>query len=175
MQVQYSLLDARPEHALIAAAQKHDVHLLIYGTVAGGFLGDRWLGKPEPEAPLENRSLTKYKLIIDDFGGWDLFQALLHALRKVADRHGVDIATVASRYMLDLPQVAAVIVGARNREHLIANLKIGSMKLTDADRAEIGAILAERKGPEGDTFELERDREGRHGRIMKYNLSKVAS
>ncbi|WP_395023099.1 aldo/keto reductase [Dongia sp.] len=175
MQVQYSLLDARPERALVAAARKRDIHLLVYGTVAGGFLGDRWLGQPEPEAPLENRSLTKYKLVIDDFGGWDLFQTLLRALRKVADRHGADIATIASRYMLDLPQVAAVIVGARSREHLFANLKIAAVKLSDADRAEIGAILAQRQGPEGDTFELERDREGRHGRIMKYNLSKVAS
>jgi aryl-alcohol dehydrogenase-like predicted oxidoreductase len=175
MQVQYSLLDGRPEHGLIAACCKHNVHLLVYGTVAGGFLGDRWLGAPEPAAPLENRSLTKYKLIIDDFGGWDLFQALLRSLRKVADRHSVDIATVASRYVLDLPQVAAVIVGARNREHLAANLKITTIKLTDGDRAEIGAILTQRKGPEGDTFELERDREGRHGRIMKYNLSRAAS
>ena len=175
MQVQYSLLDARPEHGLVAAAQKHDIHLLVYGTVAGGFLGDRWLGQPEPDGALENRSLTKYKLIIDDFGGWDLFQALLKALRQVADRHGVDVATVASRYVLDLPRVAAVIVGARNQAHLAANLKIADLKLTDADRAEIGAVLAERKGPEGDTFELERDREGRHGRIMKYNLSRAAS
>jgi aryl-alcohol dehydrogenase-like predicted oxidoreductase len=175
MQVQYSLLDARPEHALVGACRKHHVHLLVYGTVAGGFLGDRWLGQLEPQAPLENRSLTKYKLVIDDFGGWDLFQALLRVLRQVADRHGVDIATIASRYMLDLPQVAAVIVGARNREHLIANLKVAAVKLSDPERAEIGAVLAQRKGPEGDTFELERDREGRHGRIMKYNLSRVAS
>jgi aryl-alcohol dehydrogenase-like predicted oxidoreductase len=175
MQVQYSLLDARPEHGLVEACRKHRIHLLVYGTVAGGFLGDRWLGAPEPEAPLENRSLTKYKLVIDDFGGWDLFQALLRALRTVADRHGVDIATVASRYVLDLPQVAAVIVGARNRAHLVANLKITTIKLTDQDRAEIGAVLGQRQGPEGDTFELERDREGRHGRIMKYNLSRVAS
>jgi aryl-alcohol dehydrogenase-like predicted oxidoreductase len=172
MQVQYSLLDARPENVLIAAAKKHDIHLLIYGTVAGGFLGDRWLGQPEPQAPLENRSLTKYKLVIDDFGGWDLFQALLRALRQIADRHGVDIATVASRAMLDLPQVGAVIVGARSQAHLAANLKIADIKLTEQDRREIGAILTQRQGPEGDTFELERDRTGRHGSIMKYNLSR---
>jgi aryl-alcohol dehydrogenase-like predicted oxidoreductase len=172
MQVQYSLLDARPEHGLLAAAKQHDVRLLIYGTVAGGFLGDRWLGEKEPQAPLENRSLTKYKLIVDDFGGWDLFQALLRVLRYIADRHGTDIATIASRYMLDLPQVGAVIVGARSRAHLAANLKIAEIKLTDIDRSEIGAILAQRKGPEGDTFELERDRTGRHGSIMKYNLSR---
>ena len=50
--------------------------LLCYGTVAGGFLSDRWLGVPEPAEPLENRSLTKYKLIIDDIGGWDFFQCI---------------------------------------------------------------------------------------------------
>ena len=172
MQVQYSLLDARPENALIAVAKKHDIHLLIYGTVAGGFLGDRWLGLPEPQMPLENRSLTKYKLIIDDFGGWDLFQTLLRALRNVADRHSTDIATIASRTMLDLPQVAAVIVGARSQAHLAANLKIADIKLTEADRREIAMVLAQRRGPDGDTFELERDRTGRHGNIMKYNLSR---
>lgn len=83
MQVQYSLLDRRPETAMAAAAAARGVSLLCYGTVAGGFLGDRWLGAAEPAEPLENRSLTKYKLIIDDLGGWDLFQGLLAALRRV--------------------------------------------------------------------------------------------
>ena len=143
--------------------------------LAGGFLGETWLGAPEPRGLLENRSLTKYKLIIDDFGGWPLFQALLEALRTIATRHGVDIATVASRYVLDRPQVAAVIVGARNRAHLAANTRIGALRLTDQDRVEIGAVLARRMGPAGDVFALERDRAGRHGSIMKYNLSAKAS
>ena len=93
--------------------------------------------------PLENRSLTKYKLIIDDFGGWDLFQALLAALRRVADRHGSDIATVASAAVLARPGVAAVIVGARNRAHLAANLAIADLALDAADMAAIDAVLAE--------------------------------
>ena len=38
MQVQYSLLDDRPEHGLIELCGRHKVHLLCYGTVAGGFL-----------------------------------------------------------------------------------------------------------------------------------------
>lgn len=173
LQVQYSLLDNRPEHRLVDLCRRCDIHLLVYGTVAGGFLSDRWLGAPEPRAPLENRSLTKYQLIIDDFGGWDLFQALLRALRRIADRLGSDIASVASRAMLDRPMVAAVIVGARNRSHLEHNVALSALPLTPADRAEIDAVLAERKGPVGDTFELERDRTGRHGAIMKYNLNAV--
>jgi aryl-alcohol dehydrogenase-like predicted oxidoreductase len=140
--------------------------------VAGGFLSDAWLGKPEPKPPFENRSLTKYKLVIDDFGGWALFQDLLRALRAIADRHRTDIATVASRAMLDRPMVAAVIVGARNRSHLAANVAIPECPFTEEDRAEIDAVLAKRQGPEGDTFTLERDRTGRHGSIMKYNESR---
>ncbi|MEZ5797601.1 MAG: aldo/keto reductase [Paracoccaceae bacterium] len=171
MQVQYSLIDRRPERLLAKAAQDHDMAILCYGTVAGGFLGDRWLGQPEPQHPLENRSLTKYKLIIDDFGGWDLFQALLATLRRVADRHGSDIATVASAAMLDRPAVAAVIVGARNRSHLPRNLAISELRLTEADRAEIETILAQGNVPAGDTYTLERDRTGRHGSIIKYNLN----
>ena len=171
MQVQYSLLDARPENGLVELCHKHDVHLLCYGSVAGGFLSDRWLGKPEPQPPFENRSLTKYKLIIDDFGGWALFQDLLRTCRAIADRHGVDIATVASRFVLDRPGVAAVIVGARDAAHARANARIGAIRLTAADEGEIAAVLRRRTGPDGDTYTLERDRNGRHGAIMKYNLN----
>jgi aryl-alcohol dehydrogenase-like predicted oxidoreductase len=157
---------------MVELAADKDFSLFCYGTVAGGFLGDRWLGQPEPEHPLENRSLTKYKLIIDDFGGWELFQALLSTLRKIADRHDVDIATIASAAMLTKPGVAAVIVGARNRDHLPSNLAIANVKLTDTDLAEIELILRQGDELEGDVYTLERDREGRHGSIMKYNLNK---
>ena len=66
---------------------------------------------------------------------------------------------------------AAVIVGATSRMHLAANVAAGALKLTDSDRAETEAVATKRRGPEGDVYELERDRAGRHGSIMKYNLS----
>src|SRR5918993_1444901 len=167
MQVQYSLLDARPEHGLAALCAERGVGLLCYGTVAGGFLSERWLGAPEPQGPFANRSLTKYKLIIDDFGGWGLFQELLRVLDGIAAKHGVGIAAVATRWVLDRPQGARAIVGARYAEHLPANLKVFAFALDADDRAAIAGMLARRRGPGGDTFALERDREGRHGRIMK--------
>ncbi len=175
MQVQYSLLDARPARQMVTAATKHGVSILCYGTVAGGFLSDRWLGAAEPAAGFENRSLIKYKLVIDDFGGWALFQKLLKTLRRIADSHGSDIATVASAAMLRRPAVAGVIVGARNRSHLASNLAISSLALTDEDHAGIDAVLALASDLDGDVFELERDRNGRHGSIMKYNLNRGAA
>ena len=171
MQVQYSALDRRPENGFSALCAQHGVALLCYGTVAGGFLSNRWLGQPEPREALANRSLVKYKLIIDDFGGWELFQDLLRALRRVADRHGSDIASVATRVTLDYPGVAAAIVGATSRAHLNANVAAAKLALTPQDREEISRVTARATGPSGDVYALERDRNGRHGSIMKYNLN----
>jgi aryl-alcohol dehydrogenase-like predicted oxidoreductase len=171
-QVQYSLLDDRPRHGMVDFCQQHGIALLCYGTVAGGFLSDRWLGRTQPRQTPANRSLAKYKLIIDDFGGWDLFQDLLQVLRRIADRRGCDIATVASRAVLAHPGVAAVIVGATNLSHLADNCRIGTVDFDAEDSAAIEQVTGLRKGPVGDVYSLERDRDGRHGRIMKYDLNK---
>ncbi len=170
MQVQYSLLDDRPARAMSALCARGGMKLLCYGTVAGGFLSERWLGQPEPHEPLGNRSLTKYKLIIEDAGGWDWFQALLRVLQRIGARHGCSIGTVASRYVLGLPHVAAVIVGVRSRAHLAEHVGLFGFTLDAEDNNALAEILAQRHALAGDVYTLERDRGGRHGRIMKYNL-----
>src|SRR5215470_1999659 len=93
-QLQYSVLDRRPEHGLAAFCAAHGIALLCYGTLAGGFISERWLGAPEPRPPFANRSLVKYRLIVDDFGGWPRFQALLAVLDTVAKRHRAGIGSV---------------------------------------------------------------------------------
>lgn len=172
MQVQYSLLDDRPARHMVPWAREDGMKLLCYGTLAGGFLSERWRGRPDPGMELENRSLVKYKLVIDDAGGWDFFQALLDAAAGIAARHGADIAAVAIRWVLEQEGVAAAIVGVRHGGHLAAHLRAASLALDEADRAALGAVLAQRRALEGDVYTLERDREGRHGRIMKYDLSR---
>jgi len=174
-QLQYSLIDNRPTTSMIEYCRSHNIAMLCYGTVAGGFLSERWLGEPEPLRDgghgITNRSLIKYKLIIDDFGGWDLFQQLLTVLAQIAARHGTDIASVASRVMLDRPQVTAVIIGATNTSHLESHARMASLRLDPEDLAAIAAITSRRCGPAGDVYTLERDRTGRHGRIMRYELN----
>jgi len=172
MQSQYSLLDRRAEHGFVGAMHPRGVQLLCYGTLAGGFFSERWLGAAEPGAELTNRSLIKYKLVIDDFGGWAAFQQLLGALKTIADKHGVRIATVATRWVLDRPGVAAAIVGARYADHLADTLAVFTLKMDAQDHALLEPILAAHPGPQGDTYTAERDKNGRHGRIMKYNLNK---
>jgi len=172
-QIQYSVLDQRPREAMAALAEEYGFGLLCYGAVAGGFLTERYLGRPAPESPLENRSLTKYALIIDEFGGWVLFQELLEALHGVGRRNGVGIAEAAIRYVLRKPGVAGVIVGARHGGHVDRLRRIGRFELSKKDLEEIDSVIARASGPTGPVFGLEREREGRHGSIMKYDLNRI--
>ena len=104
---------------------EHGIRLLAYGTLAGGFLTERWLGAPEPRRRIADWSKMKYKRFIDAIGGWAVLQA--HSRRRSTRsprKHGVSIANVATRWVLEQPAVAAVIVGARlgEREHRADNL-----------------------------------------------------
>ncbi|MBX2884461.1 MAG: aldo/keto reductase [Granulosicoccus sp.] len=170
-QIQFSLLDRRAEQQFTAVAANHNVHLFCYGVLAGGFLTDHWLNQTDPGMEFENRSLVKYRLIIEEFGGWELFQQLLQVLRAVADRHKVDISSIAIGQMLNHPAVTSTIVGARYAHRLPHTLRAIRLKLSEQDKAEIATITDQAKGPLGTVFGLERDTTGRHGRIMKYNLN----
>ncbi|WP_299483775.1 aldo/keto reductase [uncultured Roseibium sp.] len=170
-QVQYSLLDRRPAKSLVPWCSDHDIKLLCYGTLAGGFLTESWLGRPDPGFAFENRSLVKYRLIIDEFGSWSVFQDLLNVLKDIGARYGVTLSSVATRWVLQQPQVAAAIVGARYARHLPKTLEVFRFQLDETDMARISMLLDAAPGPQGPVFALERDRTGRHGRIMKYNLN----
>jgi hypothetical protein len=73
--------------------------------------------------------------------------------------------------VLDRPGVAAAIVGATNTAHLQAHQRIGALRLDGSDLAAIAAVTDRRRGPAGDVYALERDRNSPHGRIMKYELN----
>jgi len=144
-QVCFSLLDRRAGEEMSAFCRENGIRLLTYGTLAGGLLSERWLGAPEPAAPaIADWSKMKYKRFVDAIGGWTVLQAILAAVAKVARKHGVSVANVATRWVLEQPAVAAIIVGARlgEREHRANNLHLFSFALDDEDRATIEAALA---------------------------------
>jgi aryl-alcohol dehydrogenase-like predicted oxidoreductase len=170
-QVQYSLLDRRPEHGLADFCREQGIQLLCYGTLAGGFLTRRYLGAAQPKAPLPNRSLTKYDLIIEEFGGWKALQLLLGTLDQIAHRHASTLAGVATRWVLDQPAVAASIIGTTGSRHLESSLGTFSLHLDGEDRQLIAAALAGRPGPLGDVYSLERDWKSDHARIMWTDLN----
>jgi aryl-alcohol dehydrogenase-like predicted oxidoreductase len=143
-QVQFSLLDRRPEVRMVQFCQAHDIQLLTYGTLGGGLFSETYLGQPEPRgAALHTVSLRKYKQMVDAWGGWGLFQELLGVLKQIADKYGVSIANVAVRYILDRPAVAGVIVGVRLglTDHRTDNARVFDVRLDAADHNHLQAVL----------------------------------
>jgi aryl-alcohol dehydrogenase-like predicted oxidoreductase len=143
-QVQFSLIDRRPEIQMVPFCQAQNIVLLTYGTLCGGLLSERYLGQPEPRgAALSTASLRKYKQMIDVWGDWQLFQSLLEILKQIADKHSVSIANVAVRYILDRPAVAGVIVGVRLgvTDHHDDNARVFGFTLDSDDQQRIQTVL----------------------------------
>ncbi|HXW19584.1 MAG TPA: aldo/keto reductase [Roseiarcus sp.] len=150
-QVSFSLIDRRAAGPLCDLCGERGVKLIAYGVLCGGFLSERWLGRPEPPAP-KDWSLAKYKRFIDAAGGWSALQAVLAAADKIARKHLVSIANVATRWALDHPAVAAAIIGARitESEHRGDNLAVFSFALDAEDRARLEEAFGATKPIAGD-------------------------
>ncbi|MEM7585076.1 MAG: aldo/keto reductase [Acidobacteriota bacterium] len=171
LQTQYSLLDRRPEGDMRALCREHGIQLLCYGALAGGFLAEAYRGLDQAPAP-DNRSQIKYRLILDQAGGWAAFQRLLDALAEVAGRHGASLANVAVRWVLERQQVAATMIGVRNANRLADNLQALELELDTQDEAKLASAVAGLRPLAGDPFDLERIPGGEHRRIMKTGLNR---
>lgn len=145
-QVQHSIIDMRPQQKMAELCQLTGVKLITYGTVMGGLLSEKFLDTnlsiPFAGPPLNTPSLQKYKRMVDAWGGWSQFQAVLQTLKKVASKHGVKIPTVAVKYILDQPAVAGSMVGVRLglSEHIKDSNDIFSLVLDEEDVASIQEV-----------------------------------
>ena len=136
-QVCHSLIDRRAGgYMMRQVCEEFGVKILAYGTLAGGFLSDKWLGKKQPgDSALTTWSQMKYKRFIDTAGGWDVFQNLLEVAHQIAQKYEVSIANVATRFILENPVVAAVIIGARlgESDHIADNRQMLSLEFHQED------------------------------------------
>jgi aryl-alcohol dehydrogenase-like predicted oxidoreductase len=142
-QVQYSIIDRRPEVKMIPFCLEHNISLLAYGSICGGLISERYLGTVEPStAELNTASLRKYKQMIDAWGGWDLFQKLLLTLKSIAQKYDVSIVNVATNYILAKAAVAGVIIGDRLGivDHRNDNTRVFNFDLDKSDCYAIDAV-----------------------------------
>jgi aryl-alcohol dehydrogenase-like predicted oxidoreductase/enamine deaminase RidA (YjgF/YER057c/UK114 family) len=150
-QVSFSLIDRRAGEDMQAFCAANDIKLLAYGTLCGGFLSESWLDAPEPAA-VSDWSKMKYGRFVAASGGWGSLQRILASAAAIARRHGVSIANVATRWVLQQQAVAAVIVGARlgEREHRDDNLRLFSFALDSEDLASLEEAFATARRIPGD-------------------------
>ena len=168
-QTQYSVFDRRPEKGYLDYCKSHNIPLLCYGTLSGGFLAEKWMGQKLLET--ETRSQVKYLQVIEDSLGWDGYQELLVLLKEIADKHGVSISNVATKYILSQEGVGAAIVGVRNSRHVKANLQIFDFQLEQAEVERIRTYLSQFGTVEGEPFTQERTIGSKYRNIMWMNLN----
>ena len=150
-QVCMSLLDRRGMEDMTALCLQAGVKLLAYGVLGGGFLSERWVGASAP-AEVRDWSKMKYQRFIQAVGGWDALQTVLKAAQTIARKHQVSVSNVATRWVLEQPAVAAVIVGARlgESEHRADNLRPFQFQLDADDRALLGQAFGMTRRLSGD-------------------------
>jgi aryl-alcohol dehydrogenase-like predicted oxidoreductase/enamine deaminase RidA (YjgF/YER057c/UK114 family) len=152
-QVCFSLLDQRAKQNMLALCAEFGIKILAFGTVAGGFLSEKWLNIPEPNInQLATWSEMKYKRFIDQTGSWQNFQELLITLSEIAENKSVGIANIASAYILAQNGVGGIIVGARlgKSEHINSNSQLFGITLSDTELLKIETALAHLKPIGGD-------------------------
>ena len=173
IQVQYSVFDRRPEKELLAYCKETSIPILCYGTLSGGFLAEKWIGRTLTDP--ETRSQVKYLQVIEDTLGWDGFQELLLLLDGIAKKHGVKIPHVASRFILKQQGVGAAIIGVRNSNHVASNRQILDFDLEESDVEAIRTYLDRYSILDGEPFELERTVGSKYRSIMKMDLNEPSS
>jgi aryl-alcohol dehydrogenase-like predicted oxidoreductase len=152
-QVSFSLLDQRAAHGLSAFCVDHGVQLLAYGTLAGGWLTERWLGAPEPDWDrVPTWSMMKYGRFLRVAGGWSALQRVLKAAASVAGRHGVSIPNVASRFIMDQPGVAGVGLDEERGTAGLVRVDAGPQEVSPArpGRHRVGMQEPHPGGPQAD-------------------------
>ena len=166
-QVQYSLLDRRPENGLIEYCRGARIALLTYGALVGGFLANRWHRQPDDAGPA---GPEEYRCIVNAAGGWDALQSALAALDEVARTRDVDIATLALAWVLGRPGVTATLVGASSAARIPGLQRAGEMTLSQDDTARIDAALRRFHPLAGDVGEFERDLAHPLARLIRSRL-----
>ena len=156
-QVQFSLLDRRPRKGLADLCRERGVTLLCYGTLAGGLLS---------EGAGDSRSLTKYRLIVDEVGGSEVLERGRAVLSDIAGRQGASMAEAAVAYVLAQPAVGAAVVGLSRRALAVDGRRV---RLGGSDIERLEAAVP--KTVPGAVYEVERDRGSPHARIMRYDLN----
>jgi aryl-alcohol dehydrogenase-like predicted oxidoreductase len=133
-QLQYSLIDRRVENSMQNLCLQHNIALLPYGPLAGGFLSDKFRGVASPPSEGSHARGFYYNSMIRAHGGWQPVLEMLDTLAQVAKKYEKTISQVALNWVKQQPGVAAVISGfTQDRQQIHKNVEALSFQLDKDD------------------------------------------
>src|SRR5690606_21461167 len=114
------------EQELAPLAERHQLGVITYYTLAGGFLSGKYNSADDVEQSQRGGAVEKYI-------GSPRGQARLRAVEQVSRRHEVQPAAVAIAWVLRSRQVSAPIVSATKARHVDALEQAVRLELSQAD------------------------------------------
>jgi aryl-alcohol dehydrogenase-like predicted oxidoreductase len=127
-QMYYSLVGRGLEYEFQSFAEYHDIGVLVWSPLAGGFLSGKY-SRTNP-APAGSRFAEAGAFVPFEK---EMGYRVLEALKEVADRHDASMARVALSWVLARPAVSSVIVAARKVDQLEDNIRAVDLRLSDED------------------------------------------
>jgi Predicted oxidoreductases (related to aryl-alcohol dehydrogenases) len=135
VQVEYSLLHREPEHEAIPECVGSGITLIPFFPLANGLLTGKYRrGKPAPEGSRIG-SGWHGELFTDE--NLDIVESLI----RFAESRGHTLLELAISWLASHDVVASVIAGATSPDQVRANAAAAGWRLTDAEMAEVDAIL----------------------------------
>lgn len=156
-QLQYSLIDRRVESTMQALCQQHQIGIVTYGPIAGGFLSDKFRGASVPQLNRDHARSFYYAGMIQAHGGWQPVSEMLETLAQVARKYQKTIAQVALNWVKHQPGVAAVISGLTlDRQQIQHNVEAFTWQLDPQDVALLSQRSSQLFIQPGDIYSYER-------------------
>ncbi|WP_337266199.1 aldo/keto reductase [Oryzifoliimicrobium ureilyticus] len=136
VQAYYSIAGRDLEREIVPMMAEEKLGLMVWSPLAGGLLS----GKYGPGAPGngEGRRATFDFPPVDKDRAW----ACVAAMREIAEKRNVSVATVALAYVLAKPFVTTIIIGAKRLDQLDQNLAAVHLKLDPAELEKLDAVSA---------------------------------
>src|SRR6202158_1409953 len=127
-QMYYSLVGRSLEFEFQSFAEYHNIGILVWSPLAGGFLTGKY-SRANP-APAGTRFAEAGSFVPFDK---EMGYRVVDALKDVAARHDASPARVALSWVLGRPAVSSVIVAARKADQLEDNIRAVDLQLSDDD------------------------------------------
>lgn len=137
-QAQYSLVERSLEREHIPLCEQHNVGILPWAPLAGGFLSGKYRKGQTPPAGTRFEQWKERYARYNTDRNW----AILDAVQAIAAETNATPSQVALAWLITKPIVSSVIFGARTLEQLKENLGAAELALTPAHVATLDKASA---------------------------------
>jgi aryl-alcohol dehydrogenase-like predicted oxidoreductase len=124
----YSLLVRGIENDVLPTCERHDIAVIPWSPLAGGWLSGKWRkGQPPPTSTRQTRLPGRYDLSLP--GNQKKLEAA-DALAVLAQEAGVSLIQLALAFAINHPAVTSAIIGPRTMEQLESQLGADEVTLS---------------------------------------------